>query len=419
MSELSSSTTTRFGSNGGSSTTVKRSGNVASLSDKLTAIDTYGNEFEVPDYTIKDILSAIPSHCYERRVITSLYYVFRDIALLFMAGYVANTYIPMIDNKLLRMASYVIYCNFQGLVSTGLWVLAHECGHQAFSDYGWFNDTVGFILHSYLMVPYFSWKYSHSMHHKSTGNLNRDMVFVPKTKEEFLQSRNSIDVEDVLEDSPVYTLYTLIVQQLAGWPAYLVSNITGQPLTEVSMWKKNHFNPSSMLFDKKSFYHILLSDFGVLLQCFVLYNWYKAFGGFNLLINWVVPYFLVNHWLVFITYLQHSDPELPHYEASQWNFTRGAATTIDRNFGFIGKHLFHDIIETHVLHHYVSRIPFYNGREGTEAIKKVMGRHYRKSDENMFVSLWKSGRWCQYVDGDNGVLMFRNVNGFGMGNKLK
>ncbi|KAJ6783967.1 hypothetical protein PWT90_11156 [Aphanocladium album] len=29
-------------------------------------IDTYGNEFTPPDYTIKDIRDAIPKHCFER-----------------------------------------------------------------------------------------------------------------------------------------------------------------------------------------------------------------------------------------------------------------------------------------------------------------------------------------------------------------
>ena len=71
-----------------SSATISKSGNVASFKTtsttstyqtNLTAIDTYGNEFKVPDYTIKDILSAIPTHCYERRLLQSLSYVFRDI----------------------------------------------------------------------------------------------------------------------------------------------------------------------------------------------------------------------------------------------------------------------------------------------------------------------------------------------------
>jgi hypothetical protein len=28
--------------------------------------------------------------------------------------------------------------------------------------------------------------------------------------------------------------------------------------------------------------------------------------------DYFVPYLWVNHWLVFITYLQHTDPKLPH-----------------------------------------------------------------------------------------------------------
>ncbi len=35
-------------------------------------IDTYGNEFEVPDFTIKDIRDAIPKHCFERSALRSM-----------------------------------------------------------------------------------------------------------------------------------------------------------------------------------------------------------------------------------------------------------------------------------------------------------------------------------------------------------
>jgi hypothetical protein len=31
------------------------------------------------------------------------------------------------------------------------------------------NDVTGFILHSILLVPYFSWKISHRRHHANTG----------------------------------------------------------------------------------------------------------------------------------------------------------------------------------------------------------------------------------------------------------
>ena len=32
-----------------------------------------------------------------------------------------------------------------------------------------------------------------------------------------------------------------------------------------------------------------------------------------------------------ITYLQHTDGNLPHYRAGEWTFAKGALCTIDRN----------------------------------------------------------------------------------------
>ena len=45
---------------------------------------------------------------------------------------------------------------------TGVWVLAHEAGHSAFSPQLWVNDLVGWTFHSLLLVPYFSWKFTHA-----------------------------------------------------------------------------------------------------------------------------------------------------------------------------------------------------------------------------------------------------------------
>lgn len=399
------------------STGIQKQGNVASFAlnaESSYGIDTYGNKYEVPDLVMKDILKAIPSKCFERSAVKSMYYVVRDVFFVVLFGYLANNYICMLPNSFLRTAAWTGYIIMQGFLLTGIWVIAHECGHQAFSESDMINDTVGWILHSYLMVPYFSWKYSHGQHHKATGHMSRDTVFVPKRKEDFMRDRGIHDVEDIVGDSPLYSLYSLVAQQLGGWVMYLCTNVTGQKYPEKSYWGMCHFNPSSVLFEKRQYNHILLSDLGLVIQLGVLYQWYKTFGGFNVLVNWFLPYLLVNHWLVFITFLQHYDPSLPHYEAEQWSFARGAACTIDREFGFVGKYLFHDIIETHVLHHFCSKIPHYNAREASAAIKKVLGKAYKHTDENMWVSLWKSYRWCQFVEGEDGVLMYRNFNGNGV-----
>lgn len=47
-----------------------------------------------------------------------------------------------------RFALWSVYGFAAGLVATGLWVIAHECGHQAFSESKTINNTVGWILHS-------------------------------------------------------------------------------------------------------------------------------------------------------------------------------------------------------------------------------------------------------------------------------
>lgn len=379
-----------------------------------TAIDTYGNTFTVPDFTMKEILDAIPAECYKRSYVKSFSYVFRDIFFIGLFAYLAHQYIHLIPWLSGRVIAWSIYGFLNGLFGTGCWVLAHECGHGAFSDSKTVNDIVGWILHSALLVPYHSWRISHSKHHKSTGNLQRDTVFVPKSKETVMELRGWKAISEVTEDTPISTLWHLILQQLFGWNMYLFTNVTGQKFPNYPKWMVNHFVPTSPLFDEKDFMDIIISDLGILTALSLIFISIQKWGFLSVFCYYFVPYFWVNHWLVFITYLQHSDPTLPHYDHEEWNFAKGAAATIDRQFGFIGPFVFHDIIETHVLHHFVSRIPFYNARVASEAIKKVLGKHYRYDDANMFKAIWNVSRSCQFVEGDGGVKMFRNFNGIGV-----
>ncbi|TID30592.1 hypothetical protein CANINC_000747, partial [Pichia inconspicua] len=64
----------------------------------LVTTDTLGNDFKVPDYTIKTILDAIPKKCYNRVVAKSFFYVFRDILCAVVFGTIAHYTIPLIPN---------------------------------------------------------------------------------------------------------------------------------------------------------------------------------------------------------------------------------------------------------------------------------------------------------------------------------
>jgi omega-6 fatty acid desaturase (delta-12 desaturase) len=281
--------------------------------NKSKMLDTYGNEFKIPDYTIKQIRDAIPAHCYERSAATSLYYVFRDIAILAAVFYAFHNYVTpeTIPSLPARVVLWTIYTVVQGMVGTGVWVLAHECGHQAFSPSKVLNDTVGWICHSALLVPYFSWKISHGKHHKATGNLARDMVFVPKTRDEYASriGKTIHDLNELMEETPIATVTHLLLQQLFGWPMYLLTNVTGHNNHERQPEGRgkgkrngyfggvNHFNPSSPLYEAKDAKLIALSDLGLAITGYVLYQIGSTYGWLNLLVWYGIPYLWVNHWL--------------------------------------------------------------------------------------------------------------------------
>lgn len=276
-------------------------------------VDTNGNVFQLPDYTIGDIRKAIPAECFERSALRGLGYIVRDVTLLAATFWVFHHYVTPenVPSVIARGLLWTVYGFLNGLFGTGLWVMGHECGHQSLSTSKVLNDTVGFIVHSSLLVPYFSWKISHGKHHKATGHMQRDMVFVPRTRSEFAK-RTGIAIEnlsDVVEDAPLYSFLMIFARQLLGWPFYLLANRTGhnyhdrQPegrgKNKTNGWSGgvNHFSPSSPLYEAKDAKWIVVSDIGVIGALAALYSIGSTFGWSNLAVWYLLPYLWVNHWL--------------------------------------------------------------------------------------------------------------------------
>lgn len=276
-------------------------------------LDTYGNEFQIPSFTIKQIRDAIPTHCYERSALRGYAYILRDGLLLASTFYLFHNFVTpaTIPSASLRFVLWSLYGFVQGLFATGLWVIAHECGHQSFSTSKTINDTTGWILHSALLVPYFSWKISHGKHHKSTGHLERDMVHVPKTREVYSARVGRLihELSELTEETPLATALYIIGRQTLGWPLYLIQNQTGHNKHERQAEGRgigkrngfgggvNHFNPGSPLYEAKDAKLIILSDIGFAVMAYVLYSIAHTFGFKNLLVWYFVPYLWVNHWL--------------------------------------------------------------------------------------------------------------------------
>ena len=85
----------------------------------------------------------------------------------------------------------------------------------------------------------------------------------------------------------------------------------------------------------------------------------NVYGTVNVIKFYGIPWLFVTHWFIMITYvspsvifgnvislfhqLHHTSPEIPPYRATEWNFQRGAAATVDRDFlGWQGRFFLHD-----------------------------------------------------------------------------
>ena len=102
---------------------------------------------------------------------------------------------------------------------------------------------------------------------------------------------------------------------------------------------------------------VWLSDVGIVAMVGVLAAWVSKAGAARVAALYGGPLMVVNAWLVLITWLQHTEVDVPHFEAENWSFIKGALHTIDRPYGKVLDFLHHRIGSTHVAHH-VSFVPF-------------------------------------------------------------
>lgn len=340
-----------------------------------------------PPFTLADIKKAIPPHCFQRSLIRSFSYLIYDLTAVSILYYLATTYIPQLPHPLPYVA-WPVYWFLQGCVFMGLWLIAHECGHHAFSDHVWLEDSIGFVLHSCLLTPYFSWKISHRRHHANTGSLEHDEVYVPKVKSKFGASAFYLD-------NPIGRTLTLVVKLTLGWYIYLAINAAGRPYERFA----SHYDPRSQMFSDNERILILMSDIGLLSFSLLLYKVAMIQG-----LAWVFCVYggalmVMNAFLVTITYLHHTHSSLPHYDDSEWNWMKGAFATIDRDYGVLNK-VFHNITDTHVLHHLFSYIPHYHAMEATKAIRPVLGEYYQIDRTPFLVALWRESKNCLFIEAD-------------------
>ena len=237
-----------------------------------------------------------------------------------------SSYVPTWARYLL----WPMYWYGQGALMTGVWVLAHECGHESFSDSDYVNNTVGTstllyihsliliylftymlgtICHSLLLVPYHSWRITHRRHHGNTGSCADDEVFAPATRSDW--------ANEMLRETPLANVWGIIVMLTVGWmPGYLVFNATGP--AKYRGKNANHFSPSAEFFENKERHLIVQTDIAFLsvvaLLAHCIYTYSFQTGIFAYLFIYLFTH-LLTHLLTSISCLLLLNP-MGNYQLS-------------------------------------------------------------------------------------------------------
>ena len=416
--------------------------------------------------TKSELRAVIPPHCFERSLARSMCYVVRDIAQGALVVYVVHSVLgvstdPPADGTIGQWLLWRLFWNVYAVVMTlaagGLWVIGHECGHGAFSDYPMINGAVGWVLHSALLVPFFSWAFSHAKHHRRTNDLVEGETHVPSTYKEVglkdpapSKSSDKYNYERVPADEVKAHLFTggighffkyfffgkaalhealgdrafsefhLYYKIYLMWQHYLLGGEStghrklgrdGKPDPDGEY--SNHFNPNGRLFPAKMYWKVFFSSVGCGITLSVLAYSAHLYGLRAVWFWYGGPYMVIHAFLVGVTWLQHADPTVPQFDADNWTWMKGAlAGTIDRPMYWWINYASHNIATTHVVHHCFHTIPHYNALEATKAIREFLEPKglYNYDPTPVEDALYKIAERCHFVDSmTDGVQYYQSL----------
>ena len=200
-----------------------------------------------------------------------------------------------------------------------------------------------------------------------------------------------------------------------------MANVTGPPANKGK--NASHFSTSSALWDNESDkdtvrnYYVVVSLAGFFLAVAASAAACYTYGPAAYALYYFLPYLVTNLNLVLITYLQHTDPQVPHFRDPKFEWLQGALCTVDRSFGWLLDHVFHHISDTHVVHHMFHTMPFYNARKATLAIKKLLGDYYLSDHTPIPLALYRSFSQCKYIEDEGSVVYYKTAKDFNAGLK--
>ena len=356
-----------------------------------------------------ELLACLPSELTQINPVKAWGSLAMSLGLSVLA-YGLGTLIPL---QLSAAPLWLLYAVVTGTVAGGCWVIAHECGHRAFHPNPRVEAVVGFVLHSVLLVPYFSWQRSHAVHHANCNHLEAGETHVPP-RSDSSAGRFVAGAKRQLGQG-FYGVASLFTHLVLGWPLYLMLGVAGG---EEYGSPTSHFttaapfrNGGRQLFPDSCRRLMVISNLGLLAMVAALVWAAIHFSPARVLLLYGLPYLVVNAWLVSYTWLQHTDTDIPHFSTSDWNWAKGALQTVDRPYGPLLNLLHHGIGSTHVCHHINPRIPHYNAWRANALLKQRFPELVRYDPTPIHRALWRVATRCAVVSqmGIDGGFLYQSI----------
>jgi omega-6 fatty acid desaturase (delta-12 desaturase) len=217
-----------------------------------------------------------------------------------------------------------------------VFIIFHDCGHGSFFKSRLANDIVGFMTGMLTFTPYHHWRWEHSLHHASSGDLDRRGTGDLWT----------LTVQEYLNASR----WTRFLYRLARNPIVLFL------LAPVFLFlvRERFCSPGAKPRERKSVWLMNLAILGMVTTLSYLFG-FKAYLIIQLLVT------VISGGLgVWIFYVQHQFNGTYWERGETWDYT--AAALQGSSFYRLPKILqwFSGNIGYHHIHHLSPRIPNYN-----------------------------------------------------------
>jgi acyl-lipid omega-6 desaturase (Delta-12 desaturase) len=217
-----------------------------------------------------------------------------------------------------------------------IFIIFHDCGHGSFFKSRAANDTLGFITGLLTLTPYFHWRWEHSIHHATSGHLDKRGTgdIWTLTVQEYLEAGRWKRFAYRLARNPI-VLFLIA-------PLYLFFIRQRFPSAKANSR------------ERESVQWMNLAIFGMAVVMSLI------FGLTNYLLIQLIIMAVAGAAGVWLFYVQHQFEGVYWDRAEEWDYTRAALE--GSSFYKLPKILqwFSGNIGFHHIHHLSARIPNYN-----------------------------------------------------------